>query len=345
MNQSTALNPALYRRLLSRFGDVKIRNEGQARVARQRRDLDDNLVTRVEQWGEQYHVACPFCRAGDLAVSYMYAQPDASGRPMLYLAKCFGKDCLGSSRNRDALAGMLKARDEWLTEARVLPGKVLSEEERIPKLPSPLTRLDDLPKGHPARRWLKGQGFYPDQLARLYGLAFCPKSDDSLASNRIIVPITMREKHRGWQALTMSPVAKYKYLSASGMNTSELIYNLDKARCYETPVIVREPLDVWAFGRMALCPLGDSVSDRQLSILKSALRKKDAVLLYPRQERDHPAIQRLRNHLEWGRDGTLLPVEYGKQIPEGRTGRTALRELIAEEAAKRGIVISYATPG
>jgi hypothetical protein len=93
---------------------------------------------------------------------------------------------------------------------------------------------------------------------------------------------------------------------------------------------------------MAMCPLGDTLSDRQLSILKSVLRKKDAVLLYPRKDRDHPAIRRLRNHRERGRDGTLLPVAYGGDIPLGRAGRAALRKLVAEEADKRGMEISYA---
>jgi hypothetical protein len=70
--------------------------------------------------------------------------------------------------------------------------------------------------------------------------------------------------------------------------------------------------------------------------------RKDAVLLYRREDRDYPAIQRLRNLLEFGRDGALLVVEYGDDIPLGRSGRPALRKLVTHVAEKRGIEISYA---
>jgi hypothetical protein len=342
MTRSTALNAVLYRRLSSRFGEIKIRNEGQQRVVRERRGLQDQLKTHVQQWGEQYSTRCPFCRVGELAVSYMYDQPDGSGRPMLHLAKCFGKDCLGNARNRGVLAEKLNARDGILEIARILPGKVLSEEERIPKLPNPLTRIDKLKKGHPARRYLKLQGFYPDKLGRFFDLSYCENSKDPLTRDRIIIPVSMRDKSQGWQALSISSIARQKYLSAPGMKTSELVYNMDKAREYETPVLVLEPIDVWAFGLMAMIPLGDTLSDRQLSLLKSVLRKKDAVLLFRKKERDHPTVRRLRNHLEWGRDGRLLPVEYREDIPQGRAGRAAMRKLIAEEATKRGMEINYA---
>ena len=341
MSQSTVMNAVLYRRLSSRFGDPKIRNAGQARVAFVRRDLEDKPTTRVKQWGEQYVTRCPICKGDALAVSYMYGQPDDSGRPMLHLAHCHGRNCLKKYENRVALAERLGAGDGILEHARVLPGKLLSEEERTPELPASRTRLDRLPKGHPAGRWLKRQGFDPDRLARFYDLSYCEDSEDPLTRERIIIPVALRGKHQGWQSLGMDQTHA-KYLSARGMAASTLIYNLDKAREYATPVIVQEPMDVWAFGRMAVCPLGASVSAKQVATLMAVFSDRRVVLL-ARERTENALARRLTlASLERAFPGNLLVVAAPADVPPGAKGRAELRNLVAEEARKRGFSVRFA---
>lgn len=344
MSQSTALNPTLYRRLQLRFGEPKVRNEGQKRVATTRHDADGTVTHVTRQWGEQYLVRCPFCRCEtpQLAVSYMYGQSDDGGRPMFHLAHCFNRNCLRAPDNRRDLAEMLGAGQGLLEDARTRPGRVLTEVERVPDLPAPLTPIDELPRGHLARRWLKRHGFDPDNVGKAYDLSVCLDGDDPLTRHRIIVPVTMRGKHQGWQSLATGEIAQTKeYLSAPGMRTSELVYNLDAAREYLTPVIVQEPADVWAFGRMATCPLGETVSGKQVRILRAALWRKPTVLLLCREGRALGGAQRLREEMERALAPSLLVVEYGDDIPPGREGRAGLRELAVREAGQAGFEVKF----
>jgi hypothetical protein len=348
MSQTTVLNPTLYRRLLSRFGEIKVRNQGQARVVTVRRDLEDKLQTHVKQWGEQYVCQCPFCRAEKLAVSYMYGQLDASGEPMIHLATCFGNNCLRHSHHRLVLADTLNALDGLLENARVGKGKVLTDEERIPDLPTPRTRLDQLKKGHSARRWLKSQGFDPDKLARQYDLSVCEESADPLTDNRIIIPVTMREKYQGWEALKVAWSARPrdalscpKYLSAKGMATGTLLYNLDRARDYETPVIVQEPMAVWAVGLMALCPLGAWITPRQVAVLEAVFRNRQLVLLVREADRERLSTFSTRTSLERAFSNNLLVVEAPADIPPGAKGRADLRELVKVKARDRGWSVRF----
>src|SRR3954466_3005712 len=102
-SEHSVLNPMLYRRLLRRFGEVRVRNRGQARVAPVRRDLlTDEAQVLVKQWGEEFRVSCCFCRDRDfqLSVSYLYGQRDGkSGRPLTNLAFCHASRCLARYEN------------------------------------------------------------------------------------------------------------------------------------------------------------------------------------------------------------------------------------------------------
>lgn len=333
------MNALLHRRLRQRFDGVKIRNQGQERIVKVDSDPDGSRTYHAVQWGEQYLVPCPFCRDDglQLALSYMYGQPDESGRQMLHLAKCFNHDCLKDYRNRRELAEILDAEDGLLEGARIRDGKVLADQERIPELPGSSVPIIELPEGHPARRYLSSLGFDPDKVGKFYDLHACPDSDDPLISERIIIPVTMRGKYQGWQSLATSPAPRSKqYLSAPGMRTSELIYNLDRARGHGLPVIVQEPVDVWMYGPMAMCALGYTLSERQTRTLRAVLYRKNAALLLPRKDRERLKVVGLRSDLQRALGDNLLVVEYGKDVPPGRDGRKALRELVARKARKRG---------
>jgi len=348
-SKPSVLNPMLYHRLLRRFGEVKVRHRGEKRIVRPDL-LSDEPKLVVRQWGESYYVCCPLCHDNDfkLSISYMYGQLDDTGRHLTNLAYCHANNCLRKSENKFTLAEMLNAQDGILEDARILSGKVLSDEERIPALPAPRTRIDQLPKGPPPRRWLKRQGFDPDKLARMYELSFCPESEDPLTRDRIIIPVSMRGKHQGWHSLALDPSttsgerrSRPKYLSAPGMATSTLLYNLDRAREYETCVIVKEPIRVWAFGRMAVCALGGTMSEKQQQLMKAVFCKKRVILLQNEADKDSLSGRCLRTAVQRCLSGNLIVAEHPANVPPGTKGRQVLREFVTRKAEERGFSVSF----
>lgn len=350
-NTDSVLNPTLYRRLVRRFGDVKVRYPGEARVVRQDPFSDEPRLV-AQNWGESYYVCCPFCgdRHHQLSISYMYAQRDEeTGRQLLHLAYCHAAKCMSRYKNRVALAEMLSANDGLLEEARLRQGKVVSDAERVVELPSPLTRLDKLPKKHPARRYLRQRGFNPDKVGKFYDVHYCNGGDDPLARDRIIIPVYRSGRLRGWQSLALEPGEGDRgddgqtptFLSALGMKTSDLWYNLDRARDYATGVIVRWPTDVWAFGLMALCPVGNSVTEMHQRVIRAVFRARAVVLFMAKEELAERGVRQLRSALERGVPDRVAVVERPGDRPPGAEARRLLRGCVLKQAKSQKVRVAY----
>jgi hypothetical protein len=341
------LNPDLYRRLLRRFGEVRITHPGEKRVARIVRGLEDDLKLFVQQHGETYRVRCPFCKdqSYQLSINHIYGQRDSdSGRQLLNLAYCHASNCLVDYECRAKLADMLKADDGWLEDARILPGKVISDEERKIELPGPLTRLDKLPSDHPARKCLVERGLDPDRVGKVYKASYCGHSNESVARNCIIIPVEMGGRLRGWQAMPLRSssvsgrVLPPRYFSAPGMESSTLIYNLDRARQYETAVLVKGPADVWRLGPMALCPVTRKVSQDQVRKLLSVFRNATLVLLLGDNELVQPDVRRLVSEMRPKMSGRFAAIPLPK---EESPSRLFLRKHVIKEAGKRGVRVCF----
>jgi len=117
------LNPSLYAALISAFGTVDVRNEGQ--TASRNDGFFDTFGTAHDpaphraadpapafRSGETYRVPCPFCDdpGEPLFVNHRWGGPDPeTGRPDLRLAECLnglapgGTDCLAVPGRREAL--------------------------------------------------------------------------------------------------------------------------------------------------------------------------------------------------------------------------------------------------
>lgn len=349
MTSTEMLNPMLYQRLVNRFGDVKIRNPGEARVVH-RDPFSAEPKQVVRQWGETYYVQCPFCREQrfQLGISYMYGQRGDNGWPLTHLAYCHTNKCLAIPENRDALAAMLSVHDGFLEHARLDRGKEVSDEESVVALPTPLTLLDQLPRSHMARRYLRYRGCDDDRVGRYYGVSYCEDSDDSLARKSIIIPVSRHGQVRGWQAIPLrssdpEPVApgmSARYLTARGMHTSRLLYNLDNARRYETGILVREPLAVWAFGPMAVSLLGESVSAYQQELILSTFQRRSLVLLVHKDLVLPLTVQRLIPVLKQRMAGFAV-VQTPPDLPFGSQRRKLLRAHVVREARAQGVRVSY----
>ncbi|HEY1187573.1 MAG TPA: hypothetical protein VGE74_07935, partial [Gemmata sp.] len=123
---------------------------------------------------EAYVLVCPFCHdtSGHLYVNHRWAVRDPqNGTLNLWLAKCFLGDCLRAWENRKGLLAMVEGY------ARAAPAGAV----RVPKtaeaapglvrynLPHDFRLLTDLPRGHAARRYVRGRGFGPKELVREWG--------------------------------------------------------------------------------------------------------------------------------------------------------------------------------
>jgi hypothetical protein len=344
------MNPMLFRRLRTEFSEVEVRRAGEKRIANVRQGLEGELETSVQAWGETYLVACPFCRDRrlSLAISYEYGQADDGGDPQIHLAACFRKRCLANHSNRLHLAEMLGAYDGILGRARIRRPDVIDDARPVTSLPSPLMRVGRLPKDHPARVYLSECGFRPDKLGKFYEVSYCSGGGDRLSRHRIIIPVRKSGDLAGWQAIAV-PVgsltetdAHSVYLSCKGMMNSRLVYNLDKARTYETAVVVPGPMQVWAIGLMGISALGGKFSEKFTRQIITAFRGRSVVVLMPRRQLADPRVQGLVEDLQTRMPCRVAVVATPRGIDAGSRGRKALREHVRLEADKQGVRVSFA---
>jgi hypothetical protein len=349
MSTMQLMNPTLYRRLVYHFGPVKIRHPGEARA-----DQAYRLGTDFRQvsgaWGETYAICCPFCRESNfqLGINYMYGQCDKSGRPFLHMACCHAHNCLAEPQNRLGLAEMISADDGLLGRARIHQGTVVPAN-RVIDLPAPLTRLDRLRRGHPARLYVREYGFDPDRLGRCYDVRFCSHNDDPVANHRIIVPVRMYDQLRGWLSVSIGRSQEggdkngraLTFFSARGMSQSRLLYNRDRASRYQTGILVTTPADVWSLGPMALSLLGDTASEYQGRLFLALFRQRTAVILVPAGQRRRSPLNDLIDEIEFSMGNRVAVVERPRDLPPGAQGRAAWRAYVTREARAQGVKVRY----
>ena len=249
---------------------------------------------------------------------------------------------LRSEGEIERLGERLRA-DDALHKAPMQPDDVEPDDEPVIERPIPSTRLDFLPKGHTARQHLRERGFDPDRLGGYYQVSFSENGDDPLACRRIIIPIQLNGRLRGWEAMSLEhAVENGMYLPALGMNRSRLLYNCDKARQYRTTVIVKEPTDVWSFGPMAVSLLGDRVTEFQRRLLVAMIRLRTAVLLLPKAKIRRSDIRELETALRHALPGRFAIVEAPYDLPKGTEGRKLLRAHVIKESKAQEVQVSYA---
>lgn len=125
-----------------------------------------------------------------------------------------------------------------------------------------------MPKGvealsGPHRRYLRGRGFDPDELARLWGLKGIGLA--ARLSWRLWIPIHLQGETVSWTTRTIGENQK-RYVSASAAEekvpAKSVLYGLDYVR--HAAVICEGPTDVWRFGPGAVATLGLGYSRAQL---------------------------------------------------------------------------------
>lgn len=151
-------------------------------------------------------------------------------------------------------------------------------------------KLPDMvgPLGYAHREYLRGRGFRPRTIERLWrvrGIGIATR-----LAWRLFIPIIYRAETVSWTTRAIAAGESMRYRSAAAneeaRNHKELLYGWDYVR--QACIIVEGPLDAWAIGPGAVATCGTAYSRRQLLEMgKAPIR---AVCF----DNDRPAQQRAR---------------------------------------------------
>lgn len=270
------LNPDLYHRLKSVYGDVLVSNQDDPGETIRDPGFVDPITGNFKQGrivhagGEEYRVCCPFC--GDdhyhLYINYRYGTRDEEGNPIC-LANCF-HDCLEEESNRKKLYYDIcvnpSGRRMPIRSVTTLKRKTSSVKQVVRPV-NQVVPLSALPEDHIVVQYLKDRGFTREYLAN-YHLGYCADQNDWMAYDRLIIPIISRGKCVGWQARAIRESDKGpKYYTSPNVTLGNYLYNFDVARQCPYVVLTEGVADAWRVGPAGVCLFGKSLSAGQQKLL------------------------------------------------------------------------------
>lgn len=346
------LNEALYKRLKSHFGVVKVTSPGQAMVASVSDDfITGNLRLNVEQPGEYYLVCCPYCNDTRfrLYVSHMYGQKDEAGRVMSYAAICYNEGCLQKEENRFHFDFAMNELPGVLAKAKIKKGVVLPAEARQKTMPGRCIPVDQLPPTHPANDYLISRNLDPITLGKFYGVSYCVESLYTLAIKRVIVPVYMHDRLVGWQGRYLADKPKEfwkktgipKYFTCPGMDRRFILGNFDIAKKFHTGILVEGWFDVFATGPMAMCMFGNTLTSHQHRDFVAAFGRRAGVYMIDPEEFGKPTTERAIRKLREAMSGNLVVVQLPQGTDPGKLPRDYLRRYIKAKAQEQAVEISW----
>lgn len=346
------LNPRLYASLQRVTKVVTISNAGQPMAAVYYPGPDGKPRLTVSSPGEYYVADCPFCHdtRGHLYVNHRWGVRDpVGGTRNLWLANCFLSDCMRSWENRRKLLEMV---EDYALAAAAGVVRVPDVAGKAPglvryELPHDFRLLTDLPRGHPARRYVRRRGFGPDELARGWGVGFSSALYREVPG-RLVIPLRANLGENtpaalgrpgawdvvGYQGrLLGDPRGKTpKYLTTQTPK-SRLLYGLDRVPPGAAPVVLVEgPVDAWRAGPGAVAVLGKAVSDEQCRLLRAVTPGRDVVVMFdPEAEAEaHRAADRLRSVLARDLTAVTGPGRVAvARLPDARDPGDCTAEEIA----------------
>ncbi len=268
------LNKPLYEVLHARFGRVRVINENVKRQERHRHDGTSEVLSP----GESYSLNCPLCgdTKGRLSVSYLWLEkPPLAKYRRTELANCYNEDCpvreetfwtpLLSDIEMAKIGLLISGDNEVITEV-----KAISEVRSI-ALPQGFQLLDTLPSDHPALSFIVNQysnNLDPVYLAKNYGVGFTAEADPIYPSsqNRVIFPVYQGGDLILWQGRTINGSNPRWYIP---LGYSKPVYNGDKVRPLEIPVIAEGIPSAIACGPNGVGLFGKTITNQQLDYIAS----------------------------------------------------------------------------
>lgn len=343
-----ALNTQLYSLLLQRLGKVRIIKEDERASGYYKKNvLTNRLEYEPDNRGEQYGVNCPYCEDTKqrLYFSHRWGVYDDTTHSFNYnLANCWNENCLEvDPTNRSELIDLvfghmnrnqkkdisLKTSDKTVDNVRaIMPGRI--------------ALLQDLDADHRANVYLRSRGFDPVELSQNYKVCFCYDADErfSMAENRIIIPIYMRDELKGWQARYIGErnwkASRFpKYYTMQGTPIRNCLYNFDIAKDYPYVVICEGPSDVWAVGPSAVAIFGKVIKSKQKEMISSVWGNKIVILLLDPDAESESIIQ--CEELKQNISGKVVKVTLSEGIDAGSCSRDYLWSVIRGAANKQKV--------
>lgn len=341
------LRPALYDRLVNKFGSVKVYHRGET-ASLGLRPAEGGQPSRAVRYcdtaqghrrGEIYAVCCPYC--GDdrhrLHFSHLWGAVDvATGSRLLWLAWCYNEErCLsGRDRQRELYEHVWDDSSPPAGD-RARYGRPSPPGEAPGRLEPPGTiwPVDRLLEDHPAVLYLRDRRFDPAWLATAFGVGYVATARPECLHTigRLYIPVCHGGRLAGWQArhLGKPPPGVPKYFSAAGMPRGRLLYNFDGAVRQPFVVVVEGPTDVWRFGPEAVAVFGKPTAVQAEMV--AAHWRRVVVLLDADAARESAQLLARLNSLE--------VVEVG--LPDDRDpadyDRGELRDLVSDAAHRAGV--------
>jgi hypothetical protein len=308
------LNRALHTALENLCGEARVVHEGEQMVATYSTDRDGRVRVNIIQAGEAYRACCLYCCDTEflLYVNHRWGVRDRQTGGRFYdLATCYNANCLASEENRYDLIKRTAPYHEAARAGRVrIRGAKAPAPDRPARLPEDFVRLDQLERGHLARRYVHSRGFRPDALAREWGVGYSARDALCLGQGgRLVIPVYRLEQgggvYAGWQsrAIHEDDERLWKYSTALKFNKWDHLYGLERVKAGAGPVLITEqPADVWRAGRDSVALFGRFAAQEQVRLIRRHFHGRPLVVALDAAEDAANLIDGLRE----ARDQSLL---------------------------------------
>lgn len=349
-NHPPVLNEMLYARLVTRFGRVRIQNQGVAN--QEGYEYDTSLgrsKLKIQGFGETYHVNCPFCEdaRGRLSINYTYGSsgPDAAGDLRTFLWRCYNEDCQRNQECRKKLADMLvwttgQDMPMQLQQGTAATQGVLAETE----LPGRCTHAKYLAATHEMIAYFNSRGILQSTLVD-YDVHFCADAPIRSVIGRAIIPLYFESKLVGWQGrylgdLDWKAAGVQKYFNLPGLSKSLLLYSYDRALAVPNRpyVVVTEGLtSAWAVGPTAVAVLGKTMSRRQCQLILTGWATRPVFVYLDGSAKDE--AEKVANMIRETHNAPVIDVRLPEGRDPGNLDRLANLGMLRGAAAQKGVSI------
>lgn len=275
------------------------------------------LSTRLEKFKKSdntYNFRCPYC--GDSQKNKNRARGYFFQKKGSYIFKCH--NC-GVGRT---LSNFLKDHDSSLYDEYVLESYREGVTGKGTKIPLPefkfekpsfktdifkdLSKISDLNKSHPARRFLDARKLPPESFY------FCPKfkewtnthkkvfRDTKYDESRIIIPLRDRDGTIGYQGRSLYPNAQLRYITVMLDDEKPKLYGLDTVNENETIYVTEGPFDSFFISNsIAMCG-----SDVDLSSYDYKF-----IFVYDNEPRNREICTKIAKTIQQGYPVVIFPKE------------------------------------
>jgi hypothetical protein len=187
------------------------------------------------------------------------------------------------------------------------------------------------------RDYIEGRGFSVDELTEDYKLQV--SQIDFYPEPCIIIPIYQRGELASWQARFIGEDSKErlglpKYYNPAGARKSWQVYNMDRARMYDTVVLTEGVFDVYKVGAQGVALFGKVPSGTQLRIL-AALWGRGRVIILPDRNDPDSLVKANENKEAW-LERKLFREVHVVQLDADDPGSCDRREIWRAIASQTG---------